>query len=139
MIAEGEKAIGQLTDLAGHLHGVTTLADVHHPETALAPVQTPGYRPIEDTDDLGVARLANIDAVREPLRSKAEAMDLDLTVEDGPLHDDSRLAERIRFDPHHHLGDLVLPTVRPDRAMPLKVVAARSECGRRHLEVKFPE
>lgn len=139
MIAEGGKAIDQSIDLAGHLLGVTTVADVHHLEIALAPAPTPGYRLIEDTDDLGVARLPNIDAVLELLPSKAGAMGLDLTAEGGPLRGDFRLAETTGFDPHHHLGDPVLLTVRPDHAMPLKAVPAQSELGRGRPEAKFPE
>lgn len=138
MIVEEEKAIDQSTDQADHLLGVSTVADVHHPEIALAPVRTPGYQLIEDMDDSGVARLQIIGAVLELLPSRAEAMGLAPTAEGGPLHDDFRRAETTGSD-LRHLGDLVLLKVRQDHAIPPKVVAARRERGRGRQEVKFTE
>lgn len=139
MIVEEGKAIGQSTDLAGHPLGVTTVADVHHLETAHAPVPIPGYQLIEATDVIGVARLSIIGAVLELLPSRAEVLGLAPTVEGGPHRDDFRLAETTGFGPPNHRGDRVLPTVRPDRAMPPKAVAARSEREMKRQVVKFPE
>lgn len=139
MTVEEGKAIGQSTDLAGHLLGVTTVADVHHFEIAHAPVPTPGYQLIEATDGIGVARLSIIGAVLELLPSRAEVLGLAPTAEGGPHRDDFRLAERTGFGPPNHRGDLALPTVRPDRAMPPKAVAARSEREMERQVANFPE
>ena len=137
--AAGEKVIGQPNDQADRPLEDTKTVDARHHEIARVHVPIPGYPLIEHMDVPAVAH-PNIDAARERLPSRVEAMDQARTVGEGPLHDDFRLEETTASDRLLLPGGLdPLDITRVGRATCPGVAAAQDGPGIPLQEVKIPE
>lgn len=137
--AAGEKVIGQPNDQADHPLEDTKTVDARHHEIARVRAPIPGYPQIEHMDVPAVAH-PNIDAARERLPSRLEAMDQARTVGDGPLHDDFRLEETTASDRLLLPGGLdPLGITRVGRAICPEVAAAQDGPGIPLQEVKITD